>query len=96
MVVANLDDMKECLNAGILEEEYTGQLYSIFKRAEPAFDGCRSVEELLKRLDRIERNIKRSYQPETQEILSHVSYYALSNKERTILKKCTEGIGRTC
>ena len=77
MVVANLDDMKECLNAGILEEEYTGQLYSIFKRAEPAFDGCRSVEELLKRLDRIERNIKRSYQPETQEILSHVSYYAL-------------------
>lgn len=86
MVVANLDDMKECLNAGILEEEYTGQLYSIFKRAEPAFDGCRSVEELLKRLDRIERNIKRSYQPETQEILSHVSYYALSNKERTILR----------
>lgn len=86
MVVANLDDMKECLNVGILEEEYTGQLYSIFKRAKPAFDGCRSVEELLKRLDRIERNIKRSYQPETQEILRHVSYYALSNKERTILR----------
>ena len=86
MVITNLEDLKECLNAGILKEEYTGQLYSIFKRVEPAFDGCRSVEELLKRLDRINRNAKRSYQPETQEILSHVSYYALSNKERMILR----------
>lgn len=87
MVLTNLDDLKECLNAGILKEEYTGQLYSVLKKAESAFEGCRSVEELIKRLDRINRNAKRAYRPEMQEVLNHVSYYALSSHERTILKE---------
>lgn len=86
MVVTDPNDLKECFNAGILKEEYTGQLYSIFKKAESAFNGCRTIKDMLKRLEQINRNTKRAYHPETQEFLSHVLYYNLSNSERTILK----------
>lgn len=80
IVITDINDIRECLGAGILTEKTTGRLTSTFGKLEALFEGCTSVDDMLTRID--ERVNEESVSDEKrQEYLSHVSYYAVSAEE---------------
>lgn len=75
--ISDMNDIQECLEAGILEEAQLGELSSIFGKVSALFEGCSSIDEMLSRLKRLKKNRKRASNEEMQEKLSHISYYAV-------------------
>ena len=56
IIISDLNDVKECLSAGILKEEYSGELSTIFNKMIALFDGCDSLDEMTVRLKRSKKN----------------------------------------
>lgn len=83
--IASVDDIRECFDAGILKEDYTGQISTIFGKVEALFDGVATLDEMIKRLRNLNKNRKYLSDPEEIESLSHISYYSLSKKELDLL-----------
>lgn len=87
IVISDINDIRECLGAGILSEKNTGRLSSTFGKVEALFDGCASVDEMLTRIKRVKKNKKLISDEERQNRLARISYYAVSSDELDELEK---------
>ena len=90
VIVSDVNDIKECLMAGILEEDYLGELSTIFEKAESLFEGCETIDEMLSWLKRLRKNKRRLQASDDAEALSRVSYYTLSGQEIEKLRNALE------
>ena len=81
MIITDINDVKECLEAGILKEDYLGELVSIFGRMSAVFEGCTSIEEMLKRLKRLKKSKRHLTDSTKKEYVSHISYYRISKQD---------------
>jgi hypothetical protein len=81
IVVSDINDIRECLSAGILAEETSGRLASTFRKMEALFEGCLSVDDMLSRIKKVKKNRKFVSDEKRQEYLAHISYYAVSTDE---------------
>ncbi len=81
ILITDLNDIRECLSAGILYEKQAGNLASTFGKMDALFEGCLSVDEILSRLKKVKKNKKFVSDEKRQEYLSHVSYYAVNNED---------------
>lgn len=77
VIIEDIADIEECLAAGILKEDYLGQLSTIFGRLSPIFEGCTSIEDMTSRLKRLRKNQKYLTDPAEKEYASHISYYTV-------------------
>ena len=59
IIVEDSNDIKECLNAGIIAEGSPGYLLSLFNQVEPLFSDTTDYETMISRLKRIKKNKKR-------------------------------------
>ena len=80
ILITDLNDIRECLSAGILYEKQAGNLASTFGKMDALFEGCLSVDEILSRLKKVKKNKKFVSDEKRQEYLSHVSYYAVNTE----------------
>ena len=87
MVIRDVQDIRECLAAGILKEEYPGQLSTIWGRTAALFEGCTSIEEMLSRLSRLRKNKRYLTDAVKKEYVRHISYCNVSRDEIAKLEK---------
>lgn len=87
ITISDMNDIKECLGAGILAEVTTGRLVSIFGKLEALFDGCMSIDDMLSRIKKVKKNKKYVSDEKRQEYLGHISYYSVSLSELEELEK---------
>lgn len=73
--------IKECLEAGILKEDYFGQLSTIWGKLESLFDGSATIDDMLSRLKRLRKNLQHLTDPVKKEYVSHIAYYSVSKEE---------------
>ena len=92
VMISDINDIKECLSAGILREDFTGQLLSLFCQIESLFDGCSTVKELQDRLKRVKKNRKRLTEAENREEVSHISYYNVVQDEIDLLVRAFDDL----
>lgn len=81
ILISDINDIKECLEAGILKEDYLGQLSSIWGKLSAVFEGCSSIDDMLSRLKRLRKNQKHFTDENKKEYVSHISYYSVSKDE---------------
>lgn len=86
ILVSDINDIKECLEAGILKEDYLGQLSTIWGKISALFEGCTSIDDMLSRLKRLRRNQRYLTDPEKKEYISHISYYSVNDKEIQMMR----------
>ena len=86
-VIRDVQDIRECLAAGILKEEYPGQLSTIWGRTAALFEGCTSIKEMLSRLSRLRKNKRYLTDAVKKEYVRHISYYNVSRDEIAKLEK---------
>lgn len=86
LVITDINDIKECLDAGILKENHLGQLSSIFESVVALFEGCTSIDEMTSRIRRIRKNKKHLTDPTKKEYVSHISYYTVANDDLELLE----------
>ena len=92
ILITDINDVKECLEAGILKEKYLGQLSSIWGKASSLFEGCTSMDEMISRLKKLRKNQKYLTDPVRKEYVSHISYYNLSTDEIEILERALKDL----
>ena len=56
IIISDINDIRECLGAGILAEATTGRLVSTFGKLEALFDGCASIDDMLSRIKKVRKN----------------------------------------
>lgn len=78
IIISDINDIRECLGAGILSEKTTGRLLSTFGKLESLFEGCVSIDDMLSRIKKVRTNKKFVSDERRQEYLTHISYYAVS------------------
>lgn len=89
IIISDVNDIRECLGAGILAEATTGRLVSTFGKLEALFDGCASIDDMLSRIKKVRKNKKYVSDEKRQEYLGHISYYSVSSIE---LKELEEAL----
>lgn len=89
IIISVINDIRECLGAGILAEATTGRLLSTFGKLEALFDGCASIDDMLSRIKKVRKNKKYVSDEKRQEYLGHISYYSVSSIE---LKELEEAL----
>lgn len=89
IIISDINDIRECLGAGILAEATTGRLVSTFGKLEALFDGCASIDDMLSRIKKVRKNKKYVSDEKRQEYLGHISYYSVSSTE---LKELEEAL----
>ena len=87
IVITDINDIKECLESGILEEKQPGSLSSTFGRIQALFEGCISVEEMLIRIKKVRKNRKFVSDIKRKEYLAHIAYYSVSIEELQELER---------
>ena len=91
IVITDLNDIRECLSAGILQEEYLGELSTIFNKMIALFEGCHSIHDMTARIKRLKKNKKHLSDQTKKEYISHISYYSVSMDEvEKLLNALTE------
>jgi len=90
VVVRDVNDIKECFMAGILEEDYLGELSTIFERAKALFEGCTTIDEMLSRLKKVRKNKRRLQGSDDAEALARISYYKLTGPDAEKLRNALE------
>ena len=78
IIISDINDIRECLEAGLLAEATTGRLVSTFGKLEALFDGCASIDDMLSRIKKVRKNKKYVSDEKRQEYLGHISYYSVS------------------
>lgn len=91
--ISNINDIRECLSAGILAEESSGRLVSTLGKMEALFDGSLSVEDMLSRIKRVKSNRKFVSDEKRQGYLAHISYYTVSADELKELEDALNDLG---
>ncbi len=81
ILISDINDIRECLSAGILAEQTPGRLASTFGKMESLFVGCLSVDEMLSRIKKVKQNKKFISEDKRLECISHISYYTVSKDE---------------
>ena len=89
IIISDINDIRECLGAGILAGATTGKLMSTFGKLEALFDGCASIDDMLSRIKKVRKNKKYVSDEKRQEYLGHISYYSVSSIE---LKELEEAL----
>lgn len=87
ILITDINDVKECLEAGILKEDYFGQLSSIWRKAASLFEGCSSIDDMTSRLKKIRKTQKHLTDATQKEYVSHISYFSLSKDEIAMLEQ---------
>lgn len=87
ILITDINDVKECLEAGILKEDYFGQLSSIWRKAASLFEGCSSIDDMTSRLKKIRKTQKHLTDATKKEYVSHISYFNLSKDEIAMLEQ---------
>lgn len=87
ILITDINDVKECLEAGILKEDYLGQLSSLWGKASSLFEGCSSIDAMTSRLKKLRKTQKHLTDPVKKEYVSHISYFNLSKDEIAILEQ---------
>lgn len=87
ILISDMNDIKECLEAGILREDYLGQLSTIWGKLSALFEGCTTIDEMTSRLKRLRKNQKHLTDPTKKEYISHISYYTVSKDENEKLEQ---------
>ena len=91
--ISDLNDIKECLGAGILKEDHPGHLLSIFGQIESIFEGCTSLTEMQGRLNRIKKNQRFLAGFDQKESIERISYYAVPLEDISVLKQALSELG---
>ena len=92
ILITDINDIRECLNANILDEASPGELISIFGKMEALFDGCTSIKQMRKRLKSVKKKLKHISDETEQEQLCHISYYSVNQKELDVLDRALEDL----
>lgn len=92
ILISDINDIKECLEAGIIKEDYLGQLVSIYGKIEAVFDGCTSIDEMIRRLKKLQKNRKHLTDPTKKEYISHISYYAITKEELSKIEQALKDL----
>ncbi|MST52784.1 hypothetical protein [Hornefia butyriciproducens] len=92
LVITDINDIKECLDAGILKENHLGQLSSIFESVAALFEGCTSIDGMTSRIRRVRKNKKHLTDPTKKEYVSHISYYTVSNDDLDLLESALQDL----
>ena len=87
MLIRDVQDIRECLAAGILKEEQPGQLSTIWGRTAALFEGCTSIAAMLSRLGRLRKNKRYAADAAKKEYVRHISYYRVTQDEIARLEK---------
>lgn len=87
ILITDINDVKECLEAGILKEDYFGQLSSIWRKAASLFEGCSSIDDMTSRLKKIRKTQRHLTDATKKEYVSHISYFSLSKEEIAMLEQ---------
>ncbi|MBR0576251.1 hypothetical protein KCG48_07825 [Proteiniclasticum sp. BAD-10] len=87
IVISDINDIKECLKAGILKEDYLGQLSTIWGKLSSLFEGCTSIAEMISRLKRLRKNKKHLSDSTKKEYVSHIAYYTVNEDEISQLEQ---------
>lgn len=90
VIVDDLNDIRECLMAGILNEEHLGELSTIFDNTSALFVGCRTIDDMLLRIRNLQRSRRRMSRNLGDEALSRISYYRVRDAELEKLKQALE------
>lgn len=87
--ITDMNDIKECLQAGILKESYLGELSTIFGKISSLFEDCTTIDEMASRIKKVRRHQKH-LSSEKQESVSHIAYYAISRDELDLLDRALQ------
>lgn len=87
ILITDINDIKECLEAGILKEDHLGQLSAIWGKAAALFEGCISIDDMISRIKKLRKTQKYLTDSTQKEYVSHISYFNLSKEEITILEQ---------
>lgn len=90
--ITDINDIRECLEAGILHEEHQGQLSTLFGKATALFEGCISVSDMTQRIKKVIRNKKHLSDDQLQEYVSHISFYGIDKADLECLQKALEDL----
>lgn len=90
MVITDLEDLRECLNSGIIVEDYPGELTSIFGKTQALFEGCTSILQMEKRIKRVIKNKRYVADTPKEEYIEHIGYYSASKDDLQKLQKALE------
>ena len=82
LIITDINDIKECLNSGILKENYLGQLSSIFENLTAMFEGCNSISEMIRRIT----------DPVKKEYVSHISYYTIPREDMDLIEDALQDL----
>ena len=85
--INDLNDIKECFNAGILPENSPGQLSTIYGKISVLFEDCTDIEQMISRLKKVQRSRKNLHDEERISRIRHISYYSISTQEIEIMIK---------
>lgn len=88
--IKDINDIRECLSAGVIKEESPGYLVSIFGKIEVMFEGCTSIDEMAARVNEVIRKRRFLTDERKRESTSHISYYSVPLDELKDLKKALE------
>lgn len=83
ILINNLNDVKECLSAGVIQENEKGELLSLFNKAEPLFIGVKNLGQMIKRLEKVKKE-KARIEDEKNNV-ERISYYSLTTDEMDTL-----------
>lgn len=81
IVISDINDIRECLSAGILSEREPGSLISTFGKMESLFEGALSTDEMLARIKKVKKNRKFISDEKRLGYVGHISYYSIDIDE---------------
>lgn len=90
LLITDLTDVRECLEAGILKEGFVGQLSSIYGRMSALFEGCTSIREMLSRIGALRAARRRG----DGGCMEHISYFRVPEGEVRMLEQALEDLDR--
>lgn len=90
--ITDMNDIKECLEAGILSEQFLGQLSTIFGKVYALFEGCTTIDEMQHRLKRVLQNKKHAINEKQSGYMKHISYYNIDRSDLECLKKALDDL----
>ena len=93
--IRNPNDIRECIETGILAEDYPGQLSTIWGKCAALFEGCTDIKEMCRRLKSVGKR-KTYIAPRSMDArqTSRISYFRVANKDLDTLRKALEELDR--
>ena len=92
LLITDMNDIRECLSAGILEESKAGELNTIFGQIQSLFDGCTTIQQMKKRLEGVRRS--RRYIPDT-DVKNVLTAFPIMRYREMILRSWRKLCGRS-